>query len=53
MLTKTQLQTAKTKKLERLQARIQAELDARREEERDKAAEECHRYEGAFGYPSK
>ncbi len=33
MLTKTQLRTAKTAELERLQSRIAAELDARRQQE--------------------
>ena len=41
MLTKTQLQAAKTKELEKLQQRISAELESRREE----AQEQPHRDE--------
>ena len=37
MLTKTQLRTAKTKELERLQTRIEAELESRRQEAEKKS----------------
>jgi hypothetical protein len=54
VLTKTQLRTAKTKELEQLQARIEAELESRRDEEQKQQAKTAEKeqlfYSGHVGH---
>jgi hypothetical protein len=48
VLTKTELREAKTKELERLQARIQAELEDRRQQEQQRRQDKQNPHEQLF-----